>query len=370
MGGIALIHISGPQAVPLVLSFLRSRSTDRPVSLPPDRLVVARWVDDGQWIDDVVVVAGSTRQGAAEVCLSTHGGIRVVQRVLLGLKQRGVIVREANAAAAWPGCSALEACVLDALPRADTGRAVRWLLRQLEELPRQAERCRQAIQSADPTAALAIMDALEAGYSRSQMLLNGARVAIVGAPNVGKSTLANRLLNKPWSIESDQPGTTRDWVDRPTSFCGVPISLIDTAGIRDTVDPLEQAAIDGTRPVIDQADVQIVLLDATCPPPDPAVRIIAGLDPAKVLLAYNKVDLRPDPPPLENINQVPVPLAAAHGIGLDLLRRAVLSRLGFAATETDAPAIWDPRQAATLAEVRRLCDTHATRAAALLESTF
>src|SRR5205814_10504480 len=89
-------------------------------------------------------------------------------------------------------------------------------------------------------------------------LLHPPRVAIVGAPNVGKSTLANQLFAQERSITADLPGTTRDWVGEIANLDGLVVQLVDTPGIRDTSDAIERQAIDRSRHQIEQADLVVL----------------------------------------------------------------------------------------------------------------
>ena len=87
-------------------------------------------------------------------------------------------------------------------------------------------------------------------------------VAVVGRPNVGKSSLLNCLAREEAAIVTPVPGTTRDPVERRVEIAGIPLTLVDTAGLRDTDDPVERIGIERTRAVIDRADVVLVLVEA------------------------------------------------------------------------------------------------------------
>ena len=98
-------------------------------------------------------------------------------------------------------------------------------------------------------------------------LLHPPKIAIIGEPNVGKSTLANRLFGQQRSITADVPGTTRDWVGEMADIGGLPAMLIDTPGLRETDDPIERGAISASGEKIREADLLIEVLDATWPRP-------------------------------------------------------------------------------------------------------
>ena len=171
-------------------------------------------------LDDVVVV-----QGDSWFDVNLHGGRRIVAKLLEQAARAGfeVISRE----------RAIEAAAEDeidaALPLATTELGLRWLLGQPA-----------AWRALDP--GRVDVAALLADMTLRRMLYP-ATVAIVGAPNVGKSTLANALFGQERAIVADAPGTTRDWVGGLADLGGVPVVLVDTPGRRETADPIEHEAI-------------------------------------------------------------------------------------------------------------------------------
>ena len=96
-------------------------------------------------------------------------------------------------------------------------------------------------------------------------LLHPPRVAIIGVPNAGKSTLANRLFAQERSITADLPGTTRDWVGEIANVDGLAVMLVDTPGLRHTDDPIESEAIRRSKGQIERADLVVLVLDVTQP---------------------------------------------------------------------------------------------------------
>ncbi len=132
---------------------------------------------------------------------------------------------------------------------------------------------------------------LLASYKRIQHYRNGFSVVIAGKPNVGKSTLLNFLLAQERSIVSDIPGTTRDYILEYANLGGIPIKLIDTAGVRKSDDTIEKLGIDRSIDLIEKADLILVLLDATSF--DEEDQYILNLTDGKNrLICVNKVDLK------------------------------------------------------------------------------
>lgn len=134
----------------------------------------------------------------------------------------------------------------------------------------------------------AIADHLDDGH-RGERLRDGYHVVILGAPNVGKSSLLNWLARRDAAIVSDQAGTTRDVVEVHLDLAGFPVIVADTAGLRDSADAVEREGVNRARARADDADLKIYVCDATAlPTPDE----LAGLFGDKTLLVVNKIDLQ------------------------------------------------------------------------------
>lgn len=176
-------------------------------------------------------------------------------------------------------------------------------------------------------------------YQEGRILRDGIRIAIIGRPNVGKSSLLNALLNADRAIVSSTPGTTRDIIDEVLNIRGIPVRLIDTAGFRETPDSIEEEGIRRTREAVDQADLLLVVLDGSERLLDADRQIIQEYLGQRLLILLNKCDLRPQVS-LEKIQDEWRPkglkeshpdqhdfevirISAKQGIGLESLRDTI-----------------------------------------------
>lgn len=145
------------------------------------------------------------------------------------------------------------------------------------------------------------LDALLAACGRGKQLRDGVPCAIVGRPNAGKSSLLNAMLGWERAIVTDIPGTTRDTVEERCELGGVPLRLIDTAGLRDTADPVEKLGVERSRKAMEEAGLILVLIDASQPAQEEdfaLLREAIGLAPT--ILVISKCDLPPAPAPVVN----------------------------------------------------------------------
>ena len=175
--------------------------------------------------------------------------------------------------------------------------------------------------------------ALQATAQQGRLLTEGLSVVIAGAPNAGKSTLLNRLAGHDAAIVSEIPGTTRDVLRERVQIEGVPLLLLDTAGLRDSTDSIETEGIRRARAQMGQADRVLFLVDAVADPQASSFGAERARLPANVpvTLLYNKTDLLP--PGAANTPELPgvtsLPLSALNGTGLDRLRAHLLESAGY-----------------------------------------
>ena len=164
------------------------------------------------------------------------------------------------------------------------------------------------------------------------ILREGAQVVLVGAPNAGKSSLLNRLAGEEVALVSEIPGTTRDAIRQALQVKGVPLHLIDTAGLRETADVVEQMGIARTQLALTRADVVLVLLDESQQRAEPEDRAVLEQLPAKAprLYLHNKIDLSGHVPGIEMRNdECHLYLSAKTGAGMEALQDKLLETVGW-----------------------------------------
>jgi tRNA modification GTPase len=361
-GGIAVIRLSGPQAQAAVRAVTRI-----PGHQPWEshRVLYGHVLaaDGEERIDEVLLLLMlAPRSFTAEdvVEIHCHGGVIAIQRVLARvLEQPGVrraLPGEFSQRAVLNGRLDLtRAEAISDLVAARSQRAAQLamagvdggiqqritalrerLLDQLSELEARVD-FEEDLPPLDGAALLEELQAVQrdlrtlvADAERGAALRSGLRVALVGRPNVGKSSLLNRLSRRERAIVTDLPGTTRDLLESEIVLEGVPITLLDTAGIRATSDAVEQLGIARSHDALASADLVLLLFDLSAgwTPEDEALRQHI---PAAVphLLVGNKVDLAgTDTPVRLTGSAADIRLSASTGAGEAELVQAMLERCG------------------------------------------
>ncbi len=172
-----------------------------------------------------------------------------------------------------------------------------------------------------------------------RMIRDGVMAAIAGTPNAGKSSLLNRLLQEERAIVTDVPGTTRDVLEEWITLRGIPVCLVDTAGIRETDDTVEKIGVSRARQYLDRADIILAVIDSSRPLTEEDKDILQSVAGKNVIVVLNKTDL---PPVVTSKDLSPYgfllcPISASTGKGLDKLKDMLLQEVlkgGF----TDGPS--------------------------------
>jgi tRNA modification GTPase len=174
-----------------------------------------------------------------------------------------------------------------------------------------------------------VVDPLEQlidAYEQNHYFREGIRMAIVGRPNVGKSSLLNRLTRKERAIVTEIPGTTRDTIEEMVNIQGLPVIVIDTAGLHDTTQKIEMMGIERTHATIKAADIVLLVIDLSQGITPADHDIFRQLDETKHIIVMNKVDVYGDivlPPEWEHGTSVKV--SALEGTNIDALKEAIFA---------------------------------------------
>lgn len=358
-GGIAVIRVSGRDAFDIVQKMWRGKPLAQCTSHTAHLGNISQ--EDGSVLDQAVITlfrAPNSFTGEDTVEISVHGS-RWIQREALNQLMR------CGAKAAGPGEFSQRAFANGRMDLAQTeavadliaaeSRAAHRLAlsqmsgafsRKLNELREQlihfgslleleldfseedvefADRT-QLINSAKET--LAVVQHLALSYKSGRAFKEGVPVAIAGAPNVGKSTLLNRLLDCDKAIVSDIPGTTRDIIEDTREIGGILFRFIDTAGLRDTADTVERIGIERAKEHIDRAAVTLWLVDPTQPLEAQLASITAPSE-GKRFVILTKSDLSDDAVTNQILAALPgscpvISISAKTGSGIDELEAALV----------------------------------------------
>jgi tRNA modification GTPase len=367
---LAVIRVSGKGSLQL-LSPLVARRFD-PGAVRGHTIHRCLLRDGAESVDEVLLAVykspkSYTGEDGAEIFC--HGGLPVIQRILSLLARSGF-------RAAGPGeftqraflngrMGLTQAEAVNEIVRARTDRARGLALQRLGgAIETRIRRARDALvdvraslevlidapddqaEGAMDTARLDeaahLLEALLCTYRQGRVYQEGVSVAIAGATNSGKSSLFNLLLRQERAIVSETHGTTRDWLEGTTTIEGIPVRLFDTAGLRETADPLEREGMRRTRQVIDAAEVVVYLVDGARGLDEADRLLVNGWSSASPLIcAWNKADLaaaRPAPTGFLTVS-------AATGNGIGALEQAVAAAaLGGAAVDSGEPLVDSERQ--------------------------
>jgi tRNA modification GTPase len=314
-GAIAMVRISGPDVKPILARIFKSS-----VKTPAMRQATFGKIHDGDEVLDQVLVtafqapASFTGEDMAEI--TCHGGILLAARILETVLRSGARAADAgefSQRAFFNGKIDLTRAeaIMDII-RARTAPALRAAALQLEgRLGKEIMALRDTVlevvahieawidfpeEGIDPATGLHLLAKIKAVIERTERLIStadegrvlreGIRVAIVGLPNAGKSSLLNRLLGMDRAIVSEVPGTTRDTIEESACLRGILFRLTDTAGLRETNDPVEQEGVARSGRAMESADLVLHIFDASATTPP------APLNDREILVA-NKCDLLP-----------------------------------------------------------------------------
>lgn len=397
-GGIGIIRISGEKAFEIAEKIFKGKKTIRHIKSHTINYGKIFDFKDGTVIDEVLLTKMDrpntfTREDTIEI--NCHGGIVVLKKVL------ELVVRE-GARLAEPGEFTKRAflngridlaqaeAVID-LINAKTSRSSKIALEQLEgKLSIEIKEARDRLigfiahieatldypeEDIDEITELEVYNGLEeiknklsillSGFKKGRIIREGIKAVIIGRPNVGKSSLLNRLAGYNRAIVTDIPGTTRDIVEEYISIAGIPIRIIDTAGIRETKDEVERIGVEKTMNAIESADLVIMMVDAFAgfaKEDEEVLKYISNISGKKPIVLLNKIDLvekenslhkgdlqhKDSLPELEKISIIETSMK--EGRGIDELEREISRLFTGGEIDTDSEALVTNVRHASLVE--------------------
>ena len=381
-GGVGIVRLSGPDSLRIADRLFKTKA-GRPSTLPSHTLHYGRIQEPGilETVDDAVILlfrAPRSYTGEDVVEFSCHGGPVTLARVLsLCLKegartaapgeftQRAFLNGRMDLAQAEAVCDQI---------KAKTEAAQRLALRQREGvLSREVQKIRDELVGAMAAVEVTIDFSEEVGdldYSamgqrlqriradiqtlvrsseQGRVYREGIRLAIIGRPNVGKSSLLNALVGQERAIVTPIAGTTRDTIEETANIRGIPITAVDTAGLRDTEDPVERIGVDRARAAAQSASLILHVVDClndltdTYDQSDPAVPTISVL---------NKIDQLPPQTPLGAQHLPFVRVSALTGEGMDDLRDAIANSVLHGRLEQESAIVSNVRHQHALESAR------------------
>lgn len=196
------------------------------------------------------------------------------------------------------------------------------------------------------------------GYDACKILKEGVKTAIIGRPNVGKSTLMNCLSGHEKSIVTNIPGTTRDVIEESVMLGDIPLLLIDTAGIRETDDIIEKIGVKKSREYMDISDITLLVLDFSSALSDEDRNLLKSCDKSKTIIILNKCDLKKmiDTNELLTFSDKIVELSAINGSGTEKLKEIIENMIGISEIEPSDVVISSERQLNSLKKVKEIIE--------------
>ncbi|WP_251713464.1 tRNA uridine-5-carboxymethylaminomethyl(34) synthesis GTPase MnmE [Lactococcus ileimucosae] len=375
-GAIAIVRLSGSDAIPIAKKVFQGKNLDKVAS---HTINYGHIFDQERLVDEVMLSVMKapktfTREDLVEI--NTHGGIAVTQEILQLLLRSGARLAEPGEFTKRAFLNgridlAQAESVMD-LIRAKTDQAANIAVKQLDgSLSNLINNIRQEILESlaqvevnidypeyddvetitsqmllEKTAHFEqLLETLLATAKRGKILREGLKTAIIGRPNVGKSSLLNQLLREEKAIVTDIAGTTRDVITEFANIGGVPLELIDTAGIRETEDIVEKIGVERSQKALEEADLVLLVLDASSPLTPKDLELLELSSSTNRIVLLNKTDL-PEQIELEELPEDFIRISALKNENLDAVEKQI--RALFFSGEIEA------KDATTLSNARHI----------------
>ena len=351
IGGIGIIRLSGEKTFEIIEKIFIPKNKQKIEEIKGNSIKYGHIVDEGKTIDEVLVSYFKAPKSytAEDMCeINSHGGILIVRRILEICLKKGATLAEPGEFTKRAFLNgridlAQAESVIDII-NAKTNKEVEASEKQLEGyLSSEISNIRKKVMDLmvdievsidypeydveEVTYSNAIkilediqnhLEKLSNSFENGKIIKDGIKLAIIGRPNAGKSSLLNEFLKEERAIVTDIEGTTRDTIEEQISISGIPFKIIDTAGIRESEDKIERIGIEKSKKAAQNSDIILAIFDVSKPLNKEDFEIINFIKNKKAIIILNKIDLNEN---AETITEL-------SNLGKDILKISVLEKKG------------------------------------------
>ena len=351
IGGIGIIRLSGEKTFEIIEKIFIPKNKQKIEEIKGNSIKYGHIVDEGKTIDEVLVSYFKAPKSytAEDMCeINSHGGILIVRRILEICLKNGATLAEPGEFTKRAFLNgridlAQAESVIDII-NAKTNKEVEASEKQLEGyLSSEISNIRKNVMDLmvdievsidypeydveEVTYSNAIkilediqnhLEKLSNSFENGKIIKDGIKLAIIGRPNAGKSSLLNEFLKEERAIVTDIEGTTRDTIEEQISISGIPFKIIDTAGIRESEDKIERIGIEKSKKAAQNSDIILAIFDVSKPLNKEDFEIINFIKNKKTIIILNKIDLNEN---AETITEL-------SNLGKDILKISVLEKKG------------------------------------------
>ena len=351
IGGIGIIRLSGEKTFEIIEKIFIPKNKQKIEEIKGNSIKYGHIVDEGKTIDEVLVSYFKAPKSytAEDMCeINSHGGILIVRRILEICLKKGATLAEPGEFTKRAFLNgridlAQAESVIDII-NAKTNKEVEASEKQLEGyLSSEISNIRKKVMDLmvdievsidypeydveEVTYSNAIkilediqnhLEKLSNSFENGKIIKDGIKLAIIGRPNAGKSSLLNEFLKEERAIVTDIAGTTRDTIEEQISISGIPFKIIDTAGIRESEDKIERIGIEKSKKAAQNSDIILAIFDVSKPLNKEDFEIINFIKNKKAIIILNKIDLNEN---AETITEL-------SNLGKDILKISVLEKKG------------------------------------------
>ena len=351
IGGIGIIRLSGEKTFEIIEKIFIPKNKQKIEEIKGNSIKYGHIVDEGKTIDEVLVSYFKAPKSytAEDMCeINSHGGILIVRRILEICLKNGATLAEPGEFTKRAFLNgridlAQAESVIDII-NAKTNKEVEASEKQLEGyLSSEISNIRKKVidlmvdievsidypeydvEEVTYSNAIKILEdiqnhleKLSNSFENGKIIKDGIKLAIIGRPNAGKSSLLNEFLKEERAIVTDIEGTTRDTIEEQISISGIPFKIIDTAGIRESEDKIERIGIEKSKKAAQNSDIILAIFDVSKPLNKEDFEIINFIKNKKTIIILNKIDLNEN---AETITEL-------SNLGKDILKISVLEKKG------------------------------------------